>query len=292
MKAYKALNINMTCRGFKFEIGQKYIHDGDISLCDRGFHACKKCSDIFNYYSFDPNLTIIAEVELSGTIIDDGGDKVCASEIVVLSTIDWGYALENLCNTGNSNTGGWNTGHRNTGYRNTGYRNTGDWNTGNSNTGDWNTGDWNTGDWNTGNRNTGDRNTGDWNTGGWNTGYFNSDTPKVRIFGKETTIPRGDIVFPEFLFFNLKTTQWVAECDMTKEEKECYKEHETLGGYLKIYPDSYKDCFIESFDKNCDKKQAKQLIELPNFDYKIFEEISGITEEMINKRIMTDTSVS
>ena len=315
MKAYKALNIDMTCRGFKYEIGKKYIEIDEISLCVNGFHACKKCSDIFNYYSFDPKETIIAEVELSGTIIDNGGDKICASEIIIISVIEWGYALENLCNTGNCNTGNMNTGDMNTGdmntgNSNTGYMNTGDMNTGDRNTGNWNTGKWNTGDrntgnWNTGymntgnmntgysntgNRNTGDRNTGNWNTGNWNTGnrntgYMNIDEPFVRIFGKETTIEFGSINFPSFLFFDVKTTEWVSEQNMTKAEKKEYTEHETLGGYLKVYSDSYKDCFKESFNKNCNKKQAEQLISLPNFDYKIFEKISGITESMIASKL-------
>ena len=48
IKAYKILNHDYTCRGFKYEIGKTYrLEDEkgkliDPELCDRGFHACAK----------------------------------------------------------------------------------------------------------------------------------------------------------------------------------------------------------------------------------------------------------
>lgn len=42
MKAYKVFNPDWTCRGFQYEIGKTYVHNGDISMCQAGFHACKK----------------------------------------------------------------------------------------------------------------------------------------------------------------------------------------------------------------------------------------------------------
>jgi len=188
-------------------------------------------------------------------------------------------------NTGNSNTGDWNTGNRNTGDRNTGNSNTGD-----SNTGDWNTGDWNTGDWNTGNSNTGDSNTGDWNTGNRNTGYFNIDNPKVRIFWKETDVKREDINFPSFCYFNL--TEWINENNMTDEEKEAdeNKYYKTTGWYLKSY--EYQEAFKNSYNKLSDKhreEQVEQLKALPNFDSKMFKEISWIDiNETINEYTMEE----
>jgi hypothetical protein len=187
MKAYKVINPDWTCRGFKYEVGKSYHCDGKIKICSNGFHACEKAAKCFDYYDFNSS-NHVCEVELSGEIISDEKGKSCASDILIIKEIAWSELLTvvnegknctGLCNTGDRNTGDWNTGDwntgdRNTGLWNTGNRNTGDWNTGNRNTGLCNTGDWNTGNWNTGNRNTGDRNTGDRNTGDWNTGLCNT----------------------------------------------------------------------------------------------------------------------
>ena len=63
MKAYKGFNSDMTCRGFQFEIGKTYTHDGEIKLCESGFHSCEAPLDVFNFY---PPTALFAEVELDG----------------------------------------------------------------------------------------------------------------------------------------------------------------------------------------------------------------------------------
>ena len=63
MKAYKGFNNDMTCRGFQFEIGKTYTHDGEIKLCESGFHSCEAPLDVFNFY---PPTALFAEVELDG----------------------------------------------------------------------------------------------------------------------------------------------------------------------------------------------------------------------------------
>ena len=134
---------------------------------------------------------------------------------------------------------------------------------------------YNSGDWNSGNYNSGDRNSGDWNSGNWNSGFFNTETPPVRIFNKETNVPRNDIDFPSFLYFNLNV--WVPHDTATEEEKEAYKtEIETCGGFLKTL--SYKEAFRLAWDK-ADKEEHKKLLKLPNWDNEIFKEISGIDAE-------------
>ena len=61
--AYKAFDTNWQCRGFQYEVGKTYAHDGDAVLCKSGFHACEYPLDVFGYY---PPTGGLAVVELSG----------------------------------------------------------------------------------------------------------------------------------------------------------------------------------------------------------------------------------
>ncbi|WP_074097879.1 pentapeptide repeat-containing protein [Clostridioides difficile] len=171
IEGYKVFNPDWTCRNFKYEVGKTYEHDGDIEVCEAGFHFCQKAIDCFNYYSFD-NKNKVAKIEAIGLIKTDG-DKSVTNKITIVKEIEWEELL-NIVNIGNNNTGYGNTGNRNTGYCNSGNWNEGCWNTGNYNTGYCNSGNWNTGNYNTGNHNTGYCNSGNWNEGCWNTGNYNT----------------------------------------------------------------------------------------------------------------------
>ena len=152
-------------------------------------------------------------------------------------------------NTGNHNTGYRNTGHCNTGYSNTGhcntgYRNTGNYNTGNYNTGYCNTGDYNTGYRNTGNHNTGNHNTGDWNKSNRNTGFFNTIDPDIQVFNKPCKQEDWEnATKPNFIFFALNGT--------------------------------YEESWRKAYDSASDEERLL-LVKLPNFNAKVFQEISGI----------------
>ena len=187
MKGYKATNADMTCRGFKFELGKWYKHEGEIKQCESGFHFCVHPSGPWSYYN-DKGTRLFA-VEARDVIEEytPGSDlKVVCHEIRLLSEIipDGGR------NTGYMNTGNRNTGGGNTGDGNTGNRNTGGMNTGYMNTGYMNTGNRNTGNRNTGNRNTGDRNTGDGNATNNSSGFFCSKEPKVLSFDVQTKLTK------------------------------------------------------------------------------------------------------
>ena len=189
-------------------------------------------------------------------------------------------------NSGNWNSGNWNSGNWNSGYKNSGYWNSGNWNSGELNSGNWNSGelnsgDCNSGDKNSGNRNSGNRNSGDYNSGDYNSGYFNIGTPKVLIFGKETETKRSDLKFPDYFKFTLN--KWISFNNMSVIEKKNNPTAKTTEGYLKKY--DYKQAWLNSFNNDCDVKQAKETIQLPNFDYAIFEEITGITKEMLNDKL-------
>ena len=158
------------------------------------------------------------------------------------------------------------------------------WNSGNCNSGDSNSGDRNSGYWNSGNCNSGDRNSGNWNSGDSNSGYLNTDEPFIRIFGKETQFKFSDInkniIFPEYFCFNL--TEFVDVSEMTEEEKKSYPHYSVTTGFLRVW--DYKEAWKISFEKTT-KKDVALTLNIPNFDYMMFEKISGITKEMIDKKM-------
>ena len=187
-------------------------------------------------------------------------------------------------NTGSCNTGSCNSGSRNSGNHNSGDYNTGDWNSGDNNIGDnnsgnGNSGNGNSGNWNSGYHNSGDWNSGDWNSGDWNSGYLNTPAQKYSfIFNKQVEKSvLAQIKFPKFMSFTL--TEWIPDSKMSQQEKNQHPEYVTTGGYLKKY--TYKEAFRKSFEVARRKpdwpKQRQMLLDLPNFDAGIFEEISGIT---------------
>jgi len=59
---------------------------------------------------------------------------------------------------------------------------------------------------------------------------------------------------------------------MTEEEKEVHYGAKTAGGFIKTI--DYKEAFSNSM-KNASKEEIEQIKKLPNFDAKVFEEISG-----------------
>lgn len=51
IEGYKGTDSNMCCRGYQFELGKTYVHDGEIKLCESGFHFCRDLNDVPRYYS-------------------------------------------------------------------------------------------------------------------------------------------------------------------------------------------------------------------------------------------------
>ncbi|WHX12198.1 hypothetical protein QMY64_13545 [Phocaeicola dorei] len=86
IKAYKAFDEDLSCRGFKYEVGKEYEETGDIKACEKGFHACPYPLDVFGYYA--PAGSRFCEVEQSGKIDDSESDKVCSSKIRIGAELD------------------------------------------------------------------------------------------------------------------------------------------------------------------------------------------------------------
>ena len=150
--AYKGFNQSLQCRGFQFEVGKTYEHEGEVKACASGFHSCEYPLDVFNYYN--PAGSRFAVVKASGQISRHDGDNKVASAtltveaeiglpVLVARAVDWvmgklDKSIEQTLVAGNQSAAT-NTGYRsaatntgdysaatNTGYRsaatNTGYR--------------------------------------------------------------------------------------------------------------------------------------------------------------------------
>ena len=267
MKGYKAFDADWTCRGFQYEIGKTYeLPEGqELKVCESGFHFCKNPIDVFGYYPYNEN-TKIAEIEAFGDIQSEG-TKYVTNKIKIVREFTRGELLGLIvddrrntghhnsgncnsgncnsgdcnagdCNAGNCNTGNMNTGSNNRGTMNAGYCNQGYHNSGNYNSGNCNSGNYNSGNCNSGDCNAGNCNTGHWNSGDYNSGIFNTVTPCMMAFNA-----------PTFISFD----EFIKAID---------------------YDFNYLCSRIET--KNLMKEDYDRIRNLPNFDAKIFKEITGI----------------
>ncbi|MGT3344653.1 DUF7666 domain-containing protein [Yersinia enterocolitica] len=150
---FKGFDQNLQCRGYQFEIGKTFTHEGKVEACGSGFHACESPFDVFGYYS--PADSRYAVTESFGTIDREeyGDTKIASASITITAEltlpqfiqrgIDWIWSkvdksLEQQIMTGDrsaatntgdrsaaTNTGNWSAA-TNTGYQsaatNTGYQ--------------------------------------------------------------------------------------------------------------------------------------------------------------------------
>ena len=77
---------------------------------------------------------------------------------------------------------------------------------------------------------------------------------------------------PDFIN-NIILNKWNDWLDMNDEERKQYPNAYVCGGYLKKY--GYKEAWQNAY-KKATKQDIELLKALPNFDAKIFEEITGI----------------
>lgn len=125
IKGYKVFNPDWTCKGFQYKVGETFTHNGNIKMCGRGFHFCRKASDCFNYYKFNSK-NKVAEIEALGDV-ETQEDKSVTDVIRIVREIEWhelltivneGNGCTGLCNSGDSNSGSWNSGDYSTGFLN------------------------------------------------------------------------------------------------------------------------------------------------------------------------------
>ena len=249
MKGYKAFLSDMTTKhgdNTVYEVGKTYTVEGEVKICENGYHFCKKCVDVYDYYSKPCR---ICEVSVTGAV-QTQGNKSVGRKLKILRELT-ADEISSLCNSGNCNSGNcnsgdwnsgnrnsgnWNSGNRNSGNCNSGNRNSGNCNSGNCNSGDWNSGNCNSGYWNSGNCNSGNRNSGNWNSGNCNSGYCNTTEPTIRLFDHQTDITFSDFKWSRAygLLCHIPSDclTWKYSEYMTDDEKAAHPEHETTGGFL------------------------------------------------------------
>ena len=306
MKGYKAFLSDMTTRhgdNTVYEVGKTYAVEGEIKICENGYHFCKKCVDVYDYYSKPCR---ICEVSVTGAVQTQGNKSVgrrlkilrelTADEIS--SLCNSGYWNSGNGNSGDCNSGYWNSGDRNSGNRNSGNRNSGNRNSGNRNSGDCNSGYWNSGDWNSGNRNSGNWNSGDcnsgywnsgdcnsgdcnsgyWNSGDWNSGYCNTTEPTIRLFDHQTDITFSDFrnsrAYSLLCHIPSDCLTWKYSEYMTDDEKAAHPEHETTGGFL----------YLEKADRQAwweslSDESKTTITSMPYFDADKFYKCTNIRVE-------------
>ncbi|WP_447844100.1 hypothetical protein ACFZOW_17145 [Pseudomonas aeruginosa] len=86
MTAYKGFKQDLTCRGYQFEIGGTYKHEGEVEACASGFHSCEYPLDVFGYYA--PGESRFAIVKASGQLSrHDDDSKIASATLVVEAEI-------------------------------------------------------------------------------------------------------------------------------------------------------------------------------------------------------------
>lgn len=304
----KGFDKNLKCRGMQFEVGKEYKTEStELELCtETVFHYCKTLKQVADYYPVGVE-NRFCYIEVLGEEIEDG-DK-CGSNHIKVSREIVGEELDLLLgkingNTGIWNTGNWNTGDNNTGYSNKGSWNSGDWNpgyknSGNRNSGNFNSGNFNSGSFNSGNGNSGNGNSGHDNSGRCNSGYDNSG------YGNSGNCNSGDRNSGSYNsgdcnsgnfnscdyssgFFCAKEPKAIVfdiETDMTVSEFRNSKYYRAMVSSDFILNELKGEKTLKhTYKYACSKwwrgmtPENKEIIKsMPNFDAKIFKEITGIT---------------
>ncbi len=122
MKGYKAFLQNMMTQhgdDTVYKVGKTYTVEGEIKICENGYHFCKKCVDVYDYYSKPCR---ICEVSVTGAV-QTQGNKSVGRKLKILRELT-ADEISSLCNSGDWNSGYWNSGYWNSGDWNSGYCNT------------------------------------------------------------------------------------------------------------------------------------------------------------------------
>lgn len=182
-------------------------------------------------------------------------------------------------NAGDENLGSKNSGNENIGYGNSGSKNKGDYNTGLLNFGNENTGNGNAGNNNAGSKNIGNHNTGDWNECDYSTGVFNQTAGNIRMFNKPSRWTLNDwkksrarIILSTCPTFKCETSTKADYFD--ENEAERTENTDVTHNYICFKRQTASE--RQKWWNQLPKDDKDEVFSLPNFDPKVFEEITGI----------------
>jgi hypothetical protein len=90
IEAIKGFDANFRCRGFQFEVGQTYEHDGPVDVCESGFHAVEGHPlDVLRYYP--PVGSRFAIVQQGGALSrNSDGSKLASARITISAELSLG----------------------------------------------------------------------------------------------------------------------------------------------------------------------------------------------------------
>ena len=98
MKAIKGFDANLQCRGFQFEIGGEYRHEGKVQACKGGFHAIPEDIHPLTVLGFYPAAgSRFCIVDVSGET-DSESDKIAAEILKVEREISLGDLAQEAVN--------------------------------------------------------------------------------------------------------------------------------------------------------------------------------------------------
>ncbi|WP_417733093.1 hypothetical protein, partial [Rosistilla oblonga] len=87
VKAIKGFDQNLKCRGFAYEIGKDYVHEGEVVPCESGFHSIEGHPlAVFTYYP--PAKSRYCDVTACGQVERHGSDgKIASAKITIEAEI-------------------------------------------------------------------------------------------------------------------------------------------------------------------------------------------------------------
>ena len=76
MKGYKMMESDMTCNGFQYEVGKEYSLEGELEICESGFHFCENPFNCLYYYNNIGGDKRLFSVKALGIVINDNNKSV------------------------------------------------------------------------------------------------------------------------------------------------------------------------------------------------------------------------
>ena len=89
---YKGFDKDLKCRGYQYEEGKEYVHEGAVKACEGGFHACENPFDVFDFYA-PSEFHRFCEVNGSGKE-DEQGKKSSFEKIKIVAEIGLGGLIK------------------------------------------------------------------------------------------------------------------------------------------------------------------------------------------------------